>query len=72
MIISIDDIEYPFCKVIDLDTNEKLFVQVANDETGEYEEYVKDSEGRYVVSESGTGIKTAHKKGNIKIVRNGI
>lgn len=66
----INDLDYVKYKVRDEDTGEFIpHISYANDETGEYDEFVKDKEGRWQLSETGVGVKTVRKKGNIKLVK---
>jgi hypothetical protein len=70
MIKSIADADFVFYNVIDSDTNEKLLhVRWADDETGEYDQFLTDKEGRFKLNENGTGVKFERRKGNIKLVK---
>ncbi len=70
MIKSIEDADFAFYNVIDLNTNEKLpYVRWADDETGEYDQFLTDKEGRFRLNENGTGVKFERRKGNIKLIK---
>lgn len=70
MEMDINHKDYQKYKVKDEDTGDFIpYVSYANDETGEYDQYVKDSEMRWKLNENGVGIEVERKKGNIKIIK---
>ena len=73
MIKSIEDADFAFYDVINTESGERIsFVRWADDELGEYDVFLTDSEGRFRLNENGTGVKYERRKGKIKLEKRGI